>query len=205
MTTFVFPSINLELVPRTVTEQPAIERPVNEQLADAVRTGLSTRPLSLPPWLFYDEAGSRLFDEITALAFLNIIIFTRTSAIFATRWTLLWRWPRVVSLRIIELGAGSADKTRLLLRLFIERQHFQVRSPWMCWYTALDAAKVRTKRNRLCHGCTAVEGLYTVAIGLGSDAAQAGEAPCPLYRLESVTSNRQKPAPAAVCARASSR
>jgi L-histidine N-alpha-methyltransferase len=33
----------------------------------AVREGLTARPKRLPAWLFYDEAGSRLFDAITEL------------------------------------------------------------------------------------------------------------------------------------------
>jgi L-histidine N-alpha-methyltransferase len=36
-------------------------------VAMAVREGLASQPKHLPAWLFYDEAGSRLFDQITAL------------------------------------------------------------------------------------------------------------------------------------------
>ena len=32
-----------------------------------VLAGLTERPKTLSPWLFYDEAGSRLFEEITEL------------------------------------------------------------------------------------------------------------------------------------------
>ena len=32
-----------------------------------VRDGLTAVPKRLPPWLFYDEAGSRLFEDITEL------------------------------------------------------------------------------------------------------------------------------------------
>ena len=42
-----------------------------DTLRDAVLTeaiaGLSARPKTLPPWLFYDEAGSALFEKITEL------------------------------------------------------------------------------------------------------------------------------------------
>jgi len=40
---------------------------IDECVAEAVREGLASRPKRLPAWLFYDAAGSRLFDEITEL------------------------------------------------------------------------------------------------------------------------------------------
>ena len=40
---------------------------IEEQVATAVREGLTARRKSLPPWLFYDQVGSRLFDRITEL------------------------------------------------------------------------------------------------------------------------------------------
>jgi uncharacterized SAM-dependent methyltransferase len=40
---------------------------VLDRVAAAVWEGLTAMPKRLPPWLFYDEAGSRLFDEITEL------------------------------------------------------------------------------------------------------------------------------------------
>ena len=36
-------------------------------IAVEVFTGLTGEPKALSPWLFYDEAGSRLFEEITEL------------------------------------------------------------------------------------------------------------------------------------------
>jgi dimethylhistidine N-methyltransferase len=147
MTTFVFPSIDLGIAPRDIAGQavpvrPAVARPVNEQVANAVRTGLSTRPLRLPPWLFYDEAGSRLFDEITCRP---EYYPTRTErAIFATHADdIVAQASGGDKLRIIELGAGSADKTRLLLKAAVDRQHFLVYEPVDVSPTALDAAKLR--------------------------------------------------------------
>src|SRR5579871_374662 len=45
---------------------PASEE-VFERVASAAREGLTARRKTLPPWLFYDEAGSRLFEQITCL------------------------------------------------------------------------------------------------------------------------------------------
>src|SRR5579859_2492776 len=36
----------------------------SEAVAREVRTGLTATPKTLSPWLFYDEAGSHLFEEI---------------------------------------------------------------------------------------------------------------------------------------------
>ena len=36
-------------------------------VAEALTDGFSRRPRSLPPWLFYDDQGSELFEQITTL------------------------------------------------------------------------------------------------------------------------------------------
>ena len=38
-----------------------------EALSYEVRRGLSARPRSLSPWMFYDAEGSSLFERITSL------------------------------------------------------------------------------------------------------------------------------------------
>ncbi|HZD32772.1 MAG TPA: L-histidine N(alpha)-methyltransferase, partial [Candidatus Angelobacter sp.] len=40
----------------------------NNATAMAAREGLSTSPKRLPSWLFYDDAGSALFEQITELS-----------------------------------------------------------------------------------------------------------------------------------------
>ncbi len=45
----------------------AVEPIVNEAVAAEAHRGLTSTPKSLAPWLFYDEAGSHLFEQITAL------------------------------------------------------------------------------------------------------------------------------------------
>ena len=76
-----------------------------------VREGLSTRPRQLPPKYFYDERGSELFDEITRLP---EYYPTR-----AERSLLRRHAAAIIGLArpatLVELGAGSSDKTRLLL------------------------------------------------------------------------------------------
>src|SRR4051794_22371685 len=87
----------------------------DKQTVAAVTEGLVSQPKWLPSWLFYDAAGSRLFDQITELPEYYV---TRTE-----RAILEGRADDIVALaaqddalHIVELGAGSCDKTRILLK-----------------------------------------------------------------------------------------
>jgi dimethylhistidine N-methyltransferase len=83
-------------------------------IAEAVSAGLSRAQKSLPPWLFYDEVGSALFEQITALP---EYYPTRTErAIFVERGeSLLRQAAGGHEMTVIELGAGTANKTQVLL------------------------------------------------------------------------------------------
>lgn len=118
---------------------------MDEQVATAVLEGLRSRPKRLPPWLFYDEAGSRLFDEITELPEYYL---TRTErGIFADHAAeMIAEAAEGERLRIAELGAGSADKTRLLLAAAVEHQGTVLYEPVDVSDTALEAARVRIER-----------------------------------------------------------
>lgn len=76
-----------------------------------VRRGLASRPKSIPPTWFYDEEGSRLFEEITRLP---EYYPTRAERALLERHS-----GEIASLAgadtLVELGAGSCDKTRILL------------------------------------------------------------------------------------------
>jgi L-histidine N-alpha-methyltransferase len=78
-------------------------------MAEEVRAGLA-RPLKeLPPKYFYDERGSELFDRITELP---EYYPTRCEREILNR-----RAPEIVSgaAELVELGSGTASKTRALL------------------------------------------------------------------------------------------
>jgi L-histidine Nalpha-methyltransferase len=113
-----------------------------DQVACAVRAGLAAQPKRLPPWLFYDEAGSRLFEEITALPEYYL---TRTEHAILARHAgeMLTRASAGERLRIAELGAGSAAKTRLLLAAAVERQGSVLYEPIDISLTALLLAQAR--------------------------------------------------------------
>jgi len=80
-------------------------------LAEDVRSGLTAAPKSLPPKWFYDEVGSALFEEITRLD--EYYPTRRERAILRARAGDI---AAATGARcLVELGSGSAEKTRLLL------------------------------------------------------------------------------------------
>jgi L-histidine Nalpha-methyltransferase len=113
-------------------------------IALAAREGLTAPQRSLPPWLFYDEAGSRLFEQITELP---EYYPTRTErALFAAHAdTLLLSLG--APLTIAELGAGTASKTGLLLRAATRLQPTVLYQPIDISPTALDHARATLERN----------------------------------------------------------
>jgi dimethylhistidine N-methyltransferase len=121
-----------------ITENEAVK----EAVARAVQQGLTATPKRLPPWLFYDDAGSLLFDRITELPEYYL---TRTErGILACHSdTMIREAAEGRRLRIVELGAGSADKTRLLLAAAVSLQGTVVYEPVDVSPSALSAAKVR--------------------------------------------------------------
>src|ERR1700733_13031021 len=87
-----------------------------EALIDEVWNGLLKRPRSLVPWMLYDSEGSRLFECITTLPEYyptrterNILASYAEAIITATGSD--YSRP----LRLLELGAGTASKTGILL------------------------------------------------------------------------------------------
>jgi dimethylhistidine N-methyltransferase len=81
--------------------------------ADDVMAGLMAEPKRLPPKYFYDQRGSRLFEQITQLP-----EYYPTRAEIAI---LQANGPEIAKLvpadaAMVEFGAGSAAKARILLR-----------------------------------------------------------------------------------------
>jgi L-histidine Nalpha-methyltransferase len=94
-------------------ETVKVQAPPTSGIAADVLRGLSDTPKWLSAKLFYDAEGSRLFDAITELPEYYL---TRTEAkiLNANADAMLAAAGR--DLRVVELGAGSATKTTLLLR-----------------------------------------------------------------------------------------
>jgi L-histidine Nalpha-methyltransferase len=129
----------------TTAGLPAATAQITERVAEAVRTGLTSFPKRLPPWLFYDEIGSRLFDEITAIPE-YYLTRTERSILSQHAGAIVARAAAGDRLRIIELGAGSADKTCLLLAAATRRQGQVVYEPVDVSAGALDGAQARIAR-----------------------------------------------------------
>ncbi len=96
--------------------EPTIEVHLSEDhaaraLRHDVRTGLSASPKWLPPKWFYDARGSELFEQITRLP---EYYPTRAEAT-ALRGCVDEIAELSKAHTVVELGAGSSEKTRLLL------------------------------------------------------------------------------------------
>lgn len=104
-----------------------------------VYRGLTDTPKHLSPWLFYDERGSQIFEAITRLPEYYL---TRTErGIFARNADEILESAGSLPLTIVELGAGTAEKTGLLLQAAVRRQGTVDYVPIDVSETALDAAK----------------------------------------------------------------
>jgi len=87
--------------------------------AEDVRQGLTASPKSLPPRWFYDALGSSLFDTI---CFLPEYYVMRSEAeiLSAARGEIVAAFGDDV--RLVELGSGTARKTRILLDMMTRTQ-----------------------------------------------------------------------------------
>jgi L-histidine N-alpha-methyltransferase len=101
-----------------------------KQMIKDVRNGLSTERKSLPSIYFYDDRGSALFEEITRLPEYYLtraeteILETYSDEIIAA----------IHPDELVEIGAGYARKTRLLLAAIHEREAGNV-------YVAIDVSE----------------------------------------------------------------
>jgi dimethylhistidine N-methyltransferase len=85
--------------------------------AREVLHGLRSHPKMLPPRLFYDAAGSALFEQITELP--EYYVTSTEQAIFERHAPAMVAAAGGAS-TIIELGAGTARKTMLVLRAALQ-------------------------------------------------------------------------------------
>jgi L-histidine N-alpha-methyltransferase len=88
------------------------QAPQLDSLVDDVQAGLKDRPRSLPPKYFYDEHGSKLFDQIC-----------RTEEYYLTRaesMLLKKHADEIIEVArptaIVEYGSGTSEKTELLIQ-----------------------------------------------------------------------------------------
>lgn len=99
------------LTPRVRVEVVLDEEKRRAALRDATARGLRAVPKQLPSIWLYDEAGSRLFHEITRLP--EYYLARREREILVDHAAEIASLTRAETL--VELGSGTSDKTRLLL------------------------------------------------------------------------------------------
>jgi L-histidine N-alpha-methyltransferase len=86
-------------------------RPINAAMLAEVAEGLSAPQKELSPKYFYDHRGSELFEAITRLP---EYYPTRTERALLTGW-MPELMAQLGTRTLVELGAGNADKSRIIL------------------------------------------------------------------------------------------
>ncbi|MGC4049760.1 MAG: L-histidine N(alpha)-methyltransferase [Paludibaculum sp.] len=105
---------NSTILPRVAECQPLPDG--RAALIHEVHTGLTGRPRSLSPWMFYDARGSDLFERITMLPeYYPCRIERELLSRFAGDIIALAQADSSKPLHLFELGAGTATKTGILL------------------------------------------------------------------------------------------
>ncbi len=113
------------------------QQPLLSPIAEDVWRGLTRSPKSLPPWLLYDKTGSLLFEEITRLPEYYL---TRTELQIFRRHAGEMTSAAGTDLTLIELGAGTATKTRTIISAILKQQKTLTFYPVDVSPNALDAA-----------------------------------------------------------------
>jgi L-histidine Nalpha-methyltransferase len=111
--------------------------------ASEVERGLTGRLKTLPSKLFYDAAGSALFEKITELPEYYL---TRTELTILQKHASEMARAVGPDVTIVELGAGTASKTCTLLRAFAKRQMRVMYFPVDISWAALAKARERVSK-----------------------------------------------------------
>ncbi len=119
------------------TEIAAVPETLLDVVGQAVREGLGAPQKTLPAWLFYDERGSQLFEEITELPEYYL---TRTERGILARYAPALPDHLRAKMTVAELGAGTATKTGLVLREFARVDGAVLYQPIDISPSALDEA-----------------------------------------------------------------
>ena len=102
-------------------QQATQDSELQHVVAVEVRRGLGQTPRSLTAWLFYDERGSQLFEQITALPE-YYLTRTERGLFFEHAAEIVEAAADGQTLTLIELGAGTASKSGILLAAAATRQ-----------------------------------------------------------------------------------
>ena len=114
-----------------------VKRDPRAGLAEDVRRGLATQPKRFLPKYFYDQLGSQLFE---AICLLPEYYLTRAENEILDRYA-----DEIVAsvsgdITLIEMGSGSASKTRLLIDALLRKQTELLFIPVDISASALDSS-----------------------------------------------------------------
>lgn len=114
-----------------------VKREPRAGLAEDVRRGLASEPKRFLPKYFYDELGSQLFD---AICLLPEYYLTRAENEILNRYA-----DEIVAAvegetTLLEMGSGSASKTRLIIEALLRKQTKLLFIPVDISATALDSS-----------------------------------------------------------------
>jgi L-histidine Nalpha-methyltransferase len=114
-----------------------VKREPRAGLAEDVRRGLSTQPKRFLPKYFYDQLGSQLFE---AICLLPEYYLTRAENEILELYS-----DEIVAsvegdITLIEMGSGSASKTRLIIEALLRKQAGLLFIPVDISATALDSS-----------------------------------------------------------------
>lgn len=123
---------------------PCLPEAISTPLGAEVYRGLTARPKTLSPWIFYDQRGSELFERITELP--EYYLTQTERALFAQHAAdMVSAAAGGEELAVIELGAGTAAKTGLLLEAAARLCPATTYFPIDISASALDAARLRLR------------------------------------------------------------
>ncbi len=106
-----------------------LRRDLSASFREDVRAGLTARPKKLLPKYFYDELGSQLFEAICLLP--EYYLTRAENEIFARYADEIVSAVGLEEIALLEMGSGSASKTRRIIEALLRRQDELV-------YTTID-------------------------------------------------------------------
>jgi L-histidine Nalpha-methyltransferase len=115
-----------------------VKRDPRTGLAEDVRRGLSSQPKRFLPKYFYDELGSQLFEAICLLP--EYYLTRAENEILQLYADEIVRIVDGANITLLEMGSGSASKTRLLIEALLRKQHTLLFIPVDISATALDSS-----------------------------------------------------------------
>jgi dimethylhistidine N-methyltransferase len=159
-----------------ISPVPCLPEAASTPIGAEVYRGLTSLPKKLSPWLFYDQRGSELFEAITELP---EYYPTRTErGIFEQYAGEILASADAKKLSMIELGAGTATKTGLLLAAAVRRQGSVEYYPIDISTSALEEARRRIGEEMPRVSCMPIVSDYTTDM---SDVQRVGGRRLVLY------------------------